>query len=337
MNNKIKNSLCVAIIGFTLSGCALQETIATVQDKLAPLTNQAAPERAKNLPAHPADRALSGTDKLCEILVEPFTLASNLEILAALSKSSMMRGGITHKNSLLEQARDAARQLNWLPIDLEIEYGQQMHDKRVSGDLKLLKINSKRSSIKEQYKRAEEILANLLKSVTAPHPYKFKLFLVNDETINAEAIPGGFIYLNTGALKNGQAEFVLAHEIAHVLKRHTTKEMQSRLIDSVETYEDLKRLLQRRGDVAALTKSISFAKDFLNFSKYQELQSDACSVRVVAEVEGINFNEAVKQHAENLKGDESGQPKERLFGYSEHPKFQERADTIYKVAKLIKE
>jgi predicted Zn-dependent protease len=60
----------------------------------------------------------------------------------------------------------------------------------------------------------------------ADYPYQFKL--VNDKTINAFALPGGFIYVNRGIIEaaDREAEFagVIGHEIGHVASRHSTNQ-----------------------------------------------------------------------------------------------------------------
>ena len=54
------------------------------------------------------------------------------------------------------------------------------------------------------------------------YPYYFKL--VNDDSINAFALPGGPMYVHTGLLKaadsEGEVAGVLAHEMSHVALRH---------------------------------------------------------------------------------------------------------------------
>jgi len=66
-------------------------------------------------------------------------------------------------------------------------------------------------------------------ATTAPgtrFPYEFRV--INDASINAFALPGGFIYVNRGALNAARSEdeiaAVLAHEIAHVALRHGTNQ-----------------------------------------------------------------------------------------------------------------
>lgn len=57
----------------------------------------------------------------------------------------------------------------------------------------------------------------------------FQFFPVSDPTINAFAMPGGFIGVNTGLLLAAQSESelagVLAHEISHVTQRHIARQV----------------------------------------------------------------------------------------------------------------
>src|SRR6476469_6014744 len=59
------------------------------------------------------------------------------------------------------------------------------------------------------------------------YPYYFKL--VNDESINAFALPGGPMYVHTGlitaAANESQVAGVLAHEMSHVALRHGAAQM----------------------------------------------------------------------------------------------------------------
>jgi predicted Zn-dependent protease len=59
----------------------------------------------------------------------------------------------------------------------------------------------------------------------------FNFFLVNDPTINAFALPGGFIGVNSGLLLDTRNESelagVLAHEISHVTQRHIARSIEA--------------------------------------------------------------------------------------------------------------
>jgi len=67
-------------------------------------------------------------------------------------------------------------------------------------------------------------LGNKLVSVSSNNHYTFRFFIVDDKSINAFALPGGFIGIHYGLILASRNESelasVLAHEIAHVTQRH---------------------------------------------------------------------------------------------------------------------
>lgn len=65
----------------------------------------------------------------------------------------------------------------------------------------------------------------------------FEFFALNDNAINAFAMPGGFIGVNTGLLLTAQSESelasVLSHEIAHVTQHHLARMVAGQKYDSL--------------------------------------------------------------------------------------------------------
>jgi predicted Zn-dependent protease len=57
----------------------------------------------------------------------------------------------------------------------------------------------------------------------------WRFFIVDSPDVNAFAIPGGFVYVNRGLIERttqmNQLAGVLGHEIAHVVRRHSVKQM----------------------------------------------------------------------------------------------------------------
>ncbi|GIX21558.1 MAG: putative beta-barrel assembly-enhancing protease [Gammaproteobacteria bacterium] len=70
-------------------------------------------------------------------------------------------------------------------------------------------------------------LGDELSNALARKPYPFTFFIVRDDAINAFAVPGGYIGVNSGLIlaSNNESELaaVLAHEIAHVAQRHIAR------------------------------------------------------------------------------------------------------------------
>jgi predicted Zn-dependent protease len=79
----------------------------------------------------------------------------------------------------------------------------------------------------------KQIGARLVPQSDRPNlPFTFQV--VNDDSINAFATAGGYVYVNTGLLKAAETEAevagVMAHEIAHITNKHALKQMRQRII-----------------------------------------------------------------------------------------------------------
>ena len=59
---------------------------------------------------------------------------------------------------------------------------------------------------------------------------EWRFFIVDSKEVNAFAVPGGFVYVNRGLIERtqrlDQLAGVLGHEIGHVVRRHSIKQMQ---------------------------------------------------------------------------------------------------------------
>jgi predicted Zn-dependent protease len=68
--------------------------------------------------------------------------------------------------------------------------------------------------------------ADLVKN-SRPTPFEIRFFVVEDENINAFALPGGAIYVHSGLIQvvenTDELAGVLAHEIGHVTERHVAR------------------------------------------------------------------------------------------------------------------
>ncbi len=72
----------------------------------------------------------------------------------------------------------------------------------------------------------EDLVQNLVRNSDARAPFTVRV--IDSDDLNAFALPGGFLYVNTGLIMEAETEAelagVLAHEIAHVTARHATKQ-----------------------------------------------------------------------------------------------------------------
>jgi beta-barrel assembly-enhancing protease len=131
--------------------------------------------------------------------------------------------GAQSKNKPLEEKNDPTLigkrninkgQMNFYSLEREIAVGQQM----------AAEINSQSDIITDPIinEFVNRITQNIVLHSDAKVPFTVKV--LNDEAVNAFALPGGFLYVNRGLLEAAENEAevagVMAHEIAHVTARH---------------------------------------------------------------------------------------------------------------------
>lgn len=73
------------------------------------------------------------------------------------------------------------------------------------------------------------LLDRLVKALP-PQPFDFKATVVLHNSLNAFAVPGGYVFVFTGLIMNLDREDelagVLAHELAHVTQRHVASRLE---------------------------------------------------------------------------------------------------------------
>ncbi len=113
----------------------------------------------------------------------------------------------------------------------------------------------------------------------------FEFFAVGDNTINAFAMPGGYIGVNMGLVLLTQTESelasVLAHEIAHVTQKHYARQLDDQRKNSWMSIAGLAAaILAARagnGDAAQgaiLGSQAAAVQSYLNFSRDNEREAD---------------------------------------------------------------
>ncbi len=120
--------------------------------------------------------------------------------------------------------------------------------------------------------------------------FRYYFRVVNDRSINAFALPGGPMYVNTGAImaaKNeGELAGVMAHELSHVALRHGTA--QATKAESPSLLASLGQiggaiLGGPLGSVVAAGSQIGGAAFLLRYSREYETEADLLGARIMAE------------------------------------------------------
>ena len=113
---------------------------------------------------------------------------------------------------------DPAKGVNFYSLDRELAMGRAMaaeveHQSRLLDD----------DQVTEYVSRLGQ---NLVRNSDAKMPFTIKV--IDSDEVNAFALPGGFLFVNTGMVLKADTEAelagVLAHEIAHVAARHGTRQ-----------------------------------------------------------------------------------------------------------------
>ncbi|MCD6679092.1 MAG: M48 family metalloprotease [Burkholderiaceae bacterium] len=127
---------------------------------------------------------------------------------------------------------------------------------------------------------------------TAPASgYDFRFFLVPDSTLNAFALPGGFIGVHTGLIVGTQSESelasVLAHEIGHVTQRHIARMLARQRQGSVVMLAAMVLAAlaagsnpQAAGGLASLGSTVA-QQQMLGFSRDAEREADRVGLEML--------------------------------------------------------
>lgn len=99
-----------------------------------------------------------------------------------------------------------------VPVETEIKLGRQAFAQQKAT-----------LSIQDDHP-ALPMLRELGRKLTEGSPYPYEFYITRDDTINAFAMPGGFVVFHTGLLARAdsaeEVAGVLAHEVQHVERRH---------------------------------------------------------------------------------------------------------------------
>ena len=121
------------------------------------------------------------------------------------------------------------KKLNIFSIQDDMDFGREFDEQiRASGEYIILN----ESQYAEAYRIINQYKDKLLATGKIAYADKFawKVRIIKDDvTVNAFAVPGGYLYFYTGLIKTleNEAEFVgvMAHEMAHVARRHSTQQI----------------------------------------------------------------------------------------------------------------
>ncbi len=176
---------------------------------------------------------------------------------------------------------------------------------------------------------------NLVKNSDAKVPFTIKV--IDDDSINAMALPGGFFYVNSGAIlaADEEAELagVMAHEIGHVAAHHAMRE-QTRM-----NYAQLSTIpLIMIGGYAGYglyeAAQIGVPLTFLQFSRDFERQADYLGLEYMYRA-GYD-PEAFVAFFEKVQSLEKHKPGAIAKAFDTHPQTPDRIEATQKeIAQIL--
>jgi predicted Zn-dependent protease len=155
--------------------------------------------------------------------------------------------------------------------------------------------------------------------------------------VNAFAVPGGYIYVNRGLIERtqrmDQLAGVLGHEIGHVVRRHSIKQMQQQQGANIGV--TLACILTRICDTQASQAAIQVGGTalFAKFSRSDEAEADAEGIKNVVRA-GISPN-GIPEMFEILIAERQSNPSAVEGWFATHPLEEDRiAATRAQIAQI---
>jgi predicted Zn-dependent protease len=218
--------------------------------------------------------------------------------------------------------RDVGKGVNFYSIEKEIAMGRQMAVE-VERQAKIID-----DSIIGEY--VNRIGQNIVRNSDAKVPFTIKV--IDSDEVNAFALPGGYMFVNSGLIlrTDNEAELagVLAHEIAHVAARHGTRQATRGQIINVATIP-LIFIGGLPGYIAQQAMGVAVPLGFLKFSRGMEKEADLFGIQYMYKAgydpaSFIDFFEDMQALEKKKKGTIS-----KLF--SSHPMAKDRIKFSQKV------
>jgi beta-barrel assembly-enhancing protease len=206
--------------------------------------------------------------------------------------------------------RDVGKGVNCYSIDKEIAMGKQMAAE-VQRQAKMLDD----PTITEYVNRVGQ---NLVRNSDAKVPFTFQV--IDDDTLNAFALPGGFIFVHTGLIHTAETEAemasAMAHEIAHVAARHMTRQACRAQIANIASIP-LILLGGLPGYVIRQGAGMAIPMTFLSFSRGFESEADYLGLQYLYAA-GYDPNAAIDMF-EKMMSLEKRKPGSIAKAFSTHP------------------
>ena len=170
------------------------------------------------------------------------------------------------------------------------------------------------------------ILGDSLAHVTSRADLDWHFYMVNTNDFNAFALPGGYIYVNRGVAERSdlldQFASVIAHEIGHVVLRHSVKQMEQMQGANFGVMVACVLTSVCNSGLGQTAINAGGQAIFAKFSRDDEAQADAAGVQELVRA-GINPN-GMPQMFEKLLAERQSRPSGLDTWFADHPLEEDR-------------
>ena len=211
----------------------------------------------------------------------------------------------------------------------EVELGQQ-EAQQVNAQLPMVQ-----DAVIQNYVNT---LGQRIARTTSRNDLNWQFQVVNSSVVNAFALPGGFIYVNRGVLErasnSSEVAGVLAHEIEHVVRRHSVKQMEQAQGANVGVGILCALTAVCNNGVAQAAINVGGTAVFAKFSRTDEVQADEGGFNNVIRA-GISPRGMLTFFQKLLAEEQQGGNSNVAAWFSDHPGTQDRIADIQRMLNQV--
>lgn len=186
----------------------------------------------------------------------------------------------------------------------------------------------------DRLKQRVSAIGQKIARISHRHDLTFHFNVIDDKEINAFALPGGYIYFNSGLLEmadDDELASVIAHEVGHVSAKHSVKAMQAAL-----GYNVVSSLLFRgeKYQSALQTSNALFNLIHLKYSREDELLADKLGIQYVR-LAGFDVHGMIRFFKKLKAKQAQSNRSQGILLLRSHPYLDQRIEAAKKEIELI--